>query len=106
MLFVELLFAADGAELVLLLLANKRVADGSRFGGTIGLFGGIGGGTPRLIGFAAGFFLIVACCEIVAVAGTLATETEADLPNVLFMTNDATVGGATDDALDSLRGVT
>lgn len=29
--------------------ANRRVADGSRFGGMTGLFGGMGGGTPRPI---------------------------------------------------------
>lgn len=45
-----------GAALLLLIMAvaavaapvaSKRVADDSRFGGMIGLFGGIGGGTPR-----------------------------------------------------------
>lgn len=37
-----------------------RVTDGSRFGGTTGLLGGIGGGTPRpRPGSAAGVFLIV-----------------------------------------------
>lgn len=44
-----------------------RVTDGSRFGGTTGLLGGIGGGTPRpRPGSAAGVFLIVEmfdwCC--------------------------------------------
>lgn len=36
-----------------------RVTDGSRFGGTIGLLGGIGGGTPRPSGSVAGVFLMV-----------------------------------------------
>lgn len=36
-----------------------RVTDDSRLGGTTGLLGGIGGGTPRPGGKAAGVFLMV-----------------------------------------------
>lgn len=42
---VELAAFIDDA----ILATNKRVADDSRFGGMIGLFGGIGGGTLRAV---------------------------------------------------------
>lgn len=82
---------------------RARVVDGSRFGGITGLFGGIGGGTPRPV-----------LCDDVAVF----TD-----PNALFILFDCiavlfcdvepvdtccwpTVELAKTDGFDSLRGVT
>lgn len=56
-LMVTLATAGVGACIAVTL--PIRVTDGSRFGGTIGLFGGIGGGTPRPSGSVAGVFLMV-----------------------------------------------
>lgn len=68
----------------------------SRVGGTIGLFGGIGGGTPRLMAGMAGFFFIVGC-DMVAVA-TLGT---GEFIACVFVPD---VGTA--DAFDSFLGAT
>lgn len=67
----------------------------SRVGGTIGLFGGMGGGTPRLMAGMAGFFFIVGC-DMVAVT-TLGTGEfiACDVPDV-----------GTADAFDSFLGAT
>lgn len=69
----------------------------SRVGGTIGLFGGIGGGTPRLMAGMAGFFFIVGC-DMVAVATLVIGE---------FIACDEFVPDVgTADALDSFLGAT
>lgn len=69
----------------------------SRVGGTTGLLGGMGGGTPRLMAGMAGFFFIVGC-DMVAVATLGIAE---------FIACDEfvpDVGAA--DALDSFLGAT
>lgn len=111
-----------------------RVTEGSRLGGTTGLLGGIGGGTPRPSGNAAGvFFSIVpemcwwccwwcccdcgvaapislpACCGCCALcARCVATETAGigPLPAVAAVAMDCGGGVPLAATLESLRGTT
>lgn len=92
----------------------SRVADGSRFGGTTGLLGGIGGGTPRPNGKAAGFFFMVDRCGLTADGADancgicLLSVGLTTAVAVLAATTAAPGDDAADvtDAFDSLRGVT
>lgn len=96
---------------------TSRVADDSRFGGTTGLLGGIGGGTPRPNnGKAAGFFFIVLEHNSVDDDDDAAGVTPAWIGSwcLLAATEDVvaveldTAGETTAavDAFDSLRGIT